>query len=54
MLSATEVKNFEPEVKCISAIFSPSTGIVDVPEYTQALEADIQKLGGLVALNSKL
>lgn len=53
MLSATEAKNFEPEVKCISAIFSPSTGIVDVPEYTQALEADIQKLGGLVALNSK-
>ncbi len=31
------------------AIFSPSTGVIDVPEYVTALEGDIQHFGGLIS-----
>ncbi len=34
------------------ALYSPSSGVIDVPEYVTALEGDIQNFGGLVCLRT--
>jgi len=38
----------EPELSCVAALHSPSTGIIDSHGYMQALEADIQTHGGQI------
>lgn len=40
----------EPELSCIAALHSPSTGIIDSHGFMQALEADIQNHAGQIAL----
>ena len=35
-----------------SALYSPSSGVIDVPEYVIALEGDIQHFGGLISLRT--
>ncbi len=47
-----EVLEKNPGLKFKEAIFSPSSGVIDVPEYVTALEGDIQHNGGLVSLNT--
>ena len=34
------------------ALFSPNSGVIDVPEYVTALEGDIQHFGGLISLKT--
>ena len=34
------------------ALYSPSSGVIDVPEYVIALEGDIQHFGGLISLRT--
>ena len=34
------------------ALFSPSSGVIDVPEFITALEGDIQYFGGLISLKT--
>ena len=34
------------------ALYSPSSGVIDVPEYVTALEGDIQHFGGLISLKT--
>ena len=34
------------------ALFSPNSGVIDVPEYVTALEGDIQHFGGLISLRT--
>ena len=34
------------------ALYSPSSGVIDVPEYVSALEGDIQHFGGLISLRT--
>ena len=34
------------------AIYSPNSGVIDVPEYVTALEGDIQNYGGLISLRT--
>jgi len=53
-LSPGEVSRLEPEVRCVAALHSLSTGIVDVHELMQALAADIESHGGFVVLGSGL
>jgi len=53
ILSSKEAKEIEPNIDCISAIYSPNTGIVDVPEYITALEGDIQNHGGYISMKSE-
>ena len=53
MLSKEEVQELEPEVECYSAISSPNTGIIDVPELILALEGDIQKNNGFISYRTK-
>ena len=51
-LDPREARELEPEVDCVGALLSPSTGIVDVHEYMLALEGDAEANGAAVALGS--
>jgi len=51
LLSSSEVLNFEPEISCYSGILSPNTGVIDVPEYVNALEKDLIESGGIISHN---
>jgi L-2-hydroxyglutarate oxidase LhgO len=51
-LDAAEVRALEPAVRCLGALLSPSTGIIDPHEYLFALEADAERHGAVVALSS--
>ncbi len=51
-LTQQELKAMEPEVRARHALFSPSTGIVDVHELMLALEGDIEKAGSNVVTKS--
>jgi L-2-hydroxyglutarate oxidase LhgO len=47
-LEADAVRALEPELRCVAALDSPTSGIVDVPELILALEGEIGQLGGQV------
>jgi len=42
----------EPELHCTQALWSPSTGIVDSHALMLALQGDLERAGGLLALQS--
>ncbi len=52
ILTATEAKRLEPEVGCVAAILSPSTGIVDSHGLMLALQGHAEATGTQVVLNS--
>ncbi|MEO0603326.1 MAG: FAD-dependent oxidoreductase, partial [Myxococcota bacterium] len=51
-LDATEARRLEPEVACVAALWSPSSGIVDSHALMQRLEADLVHAGGTVVLET--
>ncbi|NKB45681.1 MAG: FAD-dependent oxidoreductase [Alphaproteobacteria bacterium] len=51
-LSADEVKKLEPQLKCVAALLSPETGIVDSHSFMLALQGDAEAHGAVLALNS--
>lgn len=51
-LSAAEAKKLEPQLACVGALLSPSTGIVDSHGLMLALQGGLQRHGGDVALSS--
>lgn len=53
MLDRAEVARLEPELKCDSALLSPSSGIVDVHALMLALQGDAEAAGGQVVLRTK-
>ena len=46
LISARDAHKLEPSLKCIGALYSQETGIIDSHAYMQALEADIAAAGG--------
>jgi L-2-hydroxyglutarate oxidase LhgO len=52
-LDAAGARALEPDVRCTAAIWSPSTGIVDVHDYLHALQADIEASGGVVIFGTE-
>lgn len=52
MLSAEEARALEPEIRCTQALWSSSTGIVDSHALMLALQGDLERAGGLLALQS--
>ena len=52
LLKGEQARALEPQLECVAAIHSPSTGIVDSHALMLALQADLEAAGGLVALNS--
>ena len=53
-LSATEARALEPELDCLGAILSPSTGIVDSHAFMLALQGDAQTHGVQFAFNTEI
>ncbi len=53
-LTAGQVLGLEPEVRCVRALLSPSTGIVDSHEYMLALLADIEAARGSLVLKTRV
>lgn len=52
ILSVAEVADLEPELRCVGALLSPSTGIVDSHSFMLSLQGDIELHGGCVVLNT--
>ena len=51
-LTTAEARTLEPQLSCVGAIHSPSTGIIDSHGLMLALQGDLQRAGGAVALSS--
>ncbi|TWO67015.1 NAD(P)/FAD-dependent oxidoreductase [Caenimonas sedimenti] len=51
-LEADQALALEPALRCIAALASPSTGIVDSHGFMLALQGDLERAGGFVALGS--
>ena len=53
-LSGEEARELEPEVSCVAALLSPSTGVIDSHGLMLALEGHLEAAGGQVVLNTKV
>jgi L-2-hydroxyglutarate oxidase LhgO len=51
-LDQREALRLEPELRCVAALWSPSTGIVDSHAFMLALQADLERFGGTVLLGT--
>lgn len=54
MLSASEAYKLEPQVQCVAALHSPSTGIVDSHGLMEALLSDAKAEGSVLALRTQV
>jgi L-2-hydroxyglutarate oxidase LhgO len=54
MISEQEAKTLEPNLKCVSAILSSTTGIVDSHGYMLSLLGGFEDAGGMIAYQSPL
>ncbi len=51
-LSAIEVSRMEPNINALSALYSPSTGIVDTAALMLSYQAELESANGILALNA--
>ncbi|MCZ8316691.1 NAD(P)/FAD-dependent oxidoreductase [Phreatobacter sp.] len=51
-MTPDEVRAMEPEVACVKAFFSATTGIVDSHGVMLALQGDLEEAGGMVAFEA--
>lgn len=51
-LSGAQARALEPEVACVEALLSPSTGIIDGHRFMLALQGDLEASGGVLALRT--
>lgn len=54
LISSEEARRLEPNLACVEAITSPSTGIVDSHGLMLALLGDLEDAGGFLALNTPI
>ncbi len=52
MLSAGEAQGREPELACVAALWSPSTGVADSHSYMLGLQGDAEDRGAMVAFHA--
>ncbi|MDM0013660.1 NAD(P)/FAD-dependent oxidoreductase [Variovorax sp. J22P168] len=52
LLTRDQALAMEPQLECLAALHSPSTGIVDSHALMLALQGDLENAGGVVALRS--
>lgn len=53
-LGAAQACALEPQLQCVAALHSPSTGIIDSHGLMLALQADLEQAGGVLVCNSPL
>ncbi|HMB75174.1 MAG TPA: NAD(P)/FAD-dependent oxidoreductase [Kiloniellaceae bacterium] len=46
------LRRLEPDLNCVAALFSPSTGILDSHGYLTALHGEVESRGGFIAFNT--
>lgn len=51
-LTAAQVKTIEPDISCLAALLSPSTGIIDSHAFMLQLQADAEQAGAVFAFQS--
>lgn len=51
-ISAQEARQLEPELSCVAALLSPSTGIIDSHSFMAALLGDAEAHGAVLALST--
>jgi L-2-hydroxyglutarate oxidase LhgO len=54
LLTATQAIALEPQLRCVAALNSPSTGIVDSHALMLSLLGDLENAGGMLALKSPI
>ena len=52
--TAAQARALEPQLHCTAALWSPSTGIVDSHALMLALQGDMERAGGALALQSRV
>ena len=53
-LDSAQASALEPALQCQAALLSPSTGVVDSHGFMLALQGDLERAGGMVALGSQV
>ncbi len=51
-LTVAEARALEPELRCVAAYFSPSTGVIDSHAFMLALQGDAESRGAMIAFQS--
>ncbi|BEP35200.1 NAD(P)/FAD-dependent oxidoreductase [Variovorax sp. V59] len=54
LLTAQQAMEMEPQLHCVAALHSPSTGIVDSHALMLSLLGDVENAGGMLALKSPI
>jgi L-2-hydroxyglutarate oxidase LhgO len=54
MISRAQAQAMEPQLQCVAAIHSPSTGIIDSHALMLSLQGDLESAGGMLALKSPI
>ncbi len=54
LLTQAEAQVMEPELSCVAAVHSPSTGIIDSHALMLSLQGDLENAGGMVAFNTSV
>lgn len=52
LLTREQARALEPQLECVAAVHSPSTGIIDSHALMLSLQGDFENAGGLTVLNS--
>jgi L-2-hydroxyglutarate oxidase LhgO len=52
MLTREQARSLEPQLECLAAVHSPSTGIIDSHALMLSLQGDLENAGGVLALKS--
>ena len=52
LLTREQARELEPQLECVAAVISPSTGIIDSHALMLSLQGDFENAGGLTVLNS--
>jgi L-2-hydroxyglutarate oxidase LhgO len=53
-LTRDQAQALEPQVRCVDAVLSPSTGIIDSHAYMLALQGDFESRGGQIAFGTMI
>lgn len=53
-LTADEARRREEALHCVAALWSPTTGIIDSHSFMLALQGDMERAGGMLALLSRV
>ena len=54
LINRQQARELEPQLECVAALLSPSTGIIDSHGFMLALQGDVENSGGVLAFNSPL